>query len=71
MSVNNGADQSTIAGKSNMVASTASKHLRMYSSMNQRKEPGFGFLRLDRDPMDLTTNIVTLTDKGKEFLATL
>jgi DNA-binding MarR family transcriptional regulator len=69
---NDGADQTTIIEKSNLRVAAGSKHLRMYSKYDSyRKREGFGMLDIRQDYMNLSSNIITITDKGKEFIETI
>ncbi|MCX7554401.1 hypothetical protein OS175_10955 [Marinicella sp. S1101] len=62
---NDGADQTTIIKKAGLKTAAGSKHLRMYSKYDSyNKREGFGLLDIVQDSSNLSSNIITITDKG-------
>lgn len=64
-------DQQTLVKMTGFSKSGVSKHVRKFADLTWHKQEGSDFVSIHRDPMNLNTNIIQLTEKGKDFLNSL
>lgn len=71
VAMNEGKSLTELAKLAGSSASTASRHLLDLGERNRKKEPGYGLVNRQNDPMSLRTNIYTLTARGRLVATTL
>lgn len=64
-------DQQSLVKLTGFSKSGVSKHIRKFASLTWDKNEGADFVRVERDPMNLNTNIISLTEKGVQFFKDL
>jgi len=69
IATNEGQTQKWIEEKLDTSNATASRVLSRWSEYDIAGKPGFGFIRTDPDPTDRRFRIVSLTARGRTFLA--
>jgi DNA-binding MarR family transcriptional regulator len=62
---------SDIAKELDFQAATITRNVSNLSEWTYQKEKGLGLVKMDYDPMDQRRKLVTLTGKGRTFVATL
>lgn len=60
-------EQSIVEDSLDINKSTLSKGLRFLSKYTHDRKDGLDLIRIDRDPMNLKNNLITLTEKGEIF----
>lgn len=69
VSTNEGQTQKWIEDKMETSNATASRTLSRWMEIDRGGKPGFGMIRSEIDPSDRRYRVVTLTPKGRQFLA--
>ena len=66
--LNDGCSLTDVWKQTGWAQSTVSRHMLDLGPYNRHKQPGFGLVQSERDPMELRKNIYSLTPKGKVLM---
>lgn len=69
VALNDGCSLTDVWKQTGWAQSTVSRHMLDLGPYNRHKQPGFGLVQSERDPMELRKNIYSLTPKGKVLAA--
>lgn len=62
---------SDLSDRLDMTQSSTSRNVALLSAIDRRKNPGFGLLKWELDPVDFRKKVVSLTPKGQRLAARL